>query len=81
MIVQLKEKIHEKDAEISNLQHSKTTGKFTSETQTSLADEIKDAVCVSKFSNEKKEMLEKFKNIQTQINLQIDHLSKSIKNE
>ena len=64
VIVQLKEKIDEKDAEITNLQHSKTTIKFTSETQTSLADELKNAVHVNRFSNEKIEMLEKFTNIQ-----------------
>ena len=54
MIGQLKEKIDEKDAEITNLQHSKSTNKFTSETQTSLADELKNAVHVNKFSKEKK---------------------------
>ena len=80
VIGQLKEKIDEKDAEITNLQHSKSTNKFTSETQTSLADELKNAVHVNKFSKEKKEMLEKFTNIQSKINLQIEHLSKSIIN-
>ena len=80
MIGQLKEKIDEKDAEITNLQHSKSTNKFTSETQTSLADELKNAVHVNKFSKEKKEMLEKFTNIPSKINLQIEHLSKSIIN-
>ena len=54
VIGQLKEKIDEKDAEITNLQHSKSTNKFTSETQTSLADELKNAVHVNKFSKEKK---------------------------
>ena len=80
VIGQLKEKIDEKDAEITNLQHSKSTNKFTSETQTSLADELKNAVHVNTFSKEKKEMLEKFTNIQSKINLQIEHLSKSIIN-
>ena len=80
VIGQLKEKIDEKDAEITNLQHSKSTNKFTSETQTSLADELKNAVHVNKFSKEKKEMLEKFTHIQSKINLQIEHLSKSIIN-
>ena len=80
VIGQLKEKIDEKDAEITNLQHSKSTNKFTSETQTSLADELKNAVHVNKFSKEKKEMLEKFTNIPSKINLQIEHLSKSIIN-
>ena len=80
VIVQLKEKIDEKDVEITNLQHSKPTIKFTSETQTSLADELSHAVVVNKFSNEKKELLDKFTNIQTKINLQIDNLSKSIQN-
>ena len=80
VIGQLKEKNDEKDAEITNLQHSKSTNKFTSETQTSLADELKNAVHVNKFSKEKKEMLEKFTNIQSKINLQIEHLSKSIIN-
>ena len=65
VIVQLKEKI---DVEITNLQRSKPTNKFTSETQTSLADELSHAVVVNKFSNEKKELLDKFAKFQTKIN-------------
>ena len=77
MINDLKEKVDEKDIEISNLQHSKTSAKFTSETQTSLADELHEAA-QPKITNEKKALLEKFSEVQTKINLQINVLTKSI---
>ena len=78
VITNLKEKVDQKDEEIANLQQSKSPIKFTSETQTSLADELKEAVVVNKYSNEKKMLIEKFASIQTKINLQIDQLFKSI---
>ena len=77
MINDLKEKVDEKDIEISNLQHSKTSAKFTSETQTSLADELNE-VAQLKITNEKKALLEKFSEVQTKINLQINVLTKSV---
>ena len=77
MINDLKEKVDEKDIEISNLQHSKTSAKFTSETQTSLPDELNE-VAQLKITNEKKALLEKFSEVQTKINLQINVLTKSV---
>ena len=77
VINDLKEKVDEKDIEISNLQHSKTSAKFTSETQTSLADELNE-VAQLKITNEKKALLEKFSEVQTKINLQINVLTKSV---
>ena len=77
VINDLKEKVDEKDIEISNLQHSKTSAKFTSETQTSLADELNE-VAQLKITNKKKALLEKFSEVQTKINLQINVLTKSV---
>ena len=58
MINDLKEKVDEKDIKISNFKPSKTSTKFTSETQTSFADELNEAA-QPKFTSEKKELLER----------------------
>ena len=54
VITNLKEKVYQKDEEFANLQQPKSPIKFTSETQTSLADELKEAVVVNEYSNEKR---------------------------
>ena len=51
--------------------------KFTSETQTSLQEEL--AINVNKFSKEKSDLISKFTSLQSKINLQLVNLVESVK--
>ena len=79
VIKELKEDIEDKNTEISNIQCSNNAfPKFSTETQTSLKDEIDNAVTVDKFASERRLWLSKFKEVQDTINLQIVDLVKTV---
>ena len=80
-IIELQEILEEKDMYITVLEHPKNNAaKFTSETQTSLQEELSNEKNVEKFSKEKKLLVSKFKSLQKKINSQITNISKSIQN-
>ena len=77
-IKELKEEIEDKNIDISNMQHSNEgVNKFTSETQTSLQEEL--AQNVNKFSKEKSALISKFTSLHSKLNFQIINLTASMK--
>ena len=77
-IKELKEELEDKNIEISTMQHTNNdVPKFTSETQTSLQEEL--ALNVNKFSKEKNDLISKFTSLQSKINLQLVNLVESVK--
>ena len=81
VVKDLKEQIEEKDIQIENMKHSiPVSSKFTTETQTSLHEELKTAKVVDKFSKERSTLTSKLLNLQSKVNEQIVHLSESIQN-
>ena len=56
------------------------SSKFTTETQTSLHEELKTAKVVDKFSKERSTLTSELLNLQSKVNEQIVHLSESIQN-
>ena len=81
VVLNLKEKLEERDIEIESMKHSSVTPtKFTIETQTSLKEELESVVNVDKFADEKKDWSLKFTELQSKINLQVENLKNSIKN-
>ena len=78
VIKNLQESLDEKVIEINTIQMAKAgEAKFTSETQTSLQEEL--ALNVNKFSKEKSDLISKFTNLQSKINLQLVNLVESVK--
>ena len=78
VIKNLQESLDEKVIEINTIQMAKAgEAKFTSETQTSLQEEL--AINVNKFSKEKSDLISKFTSLQSKINLQLVNLVESVK--
>ena len=78
VINELKEKVEEKDIMISNMQLSQHLSSKSTMTQTSLAEQLKEASS-EKFKAEKEKLMEKFKVLHSQIDLQIVNLCESVK--
>ena len=78
-INELKEEIENKNIIILNMQSSNNyLHKFTTETQTSLKDEIESTAIAGKIADKKKQWLSKFEEVHEKINLQIVNLVSTV---